>query len=219
MGTKLPKMGMVREHPETADRPPTRSIADALFSRTQQRVFALLFGQPERAFAVSEMIALAGGGSGAVQRELQRLLDSKLLIATVSGRQKRYQANRAAPIFEELRAIIEKTGVPGRLRAALGPLRARIELALLHGPFANQADAGTGDIDVLVVTDDVMLHELQAALRDAELDLHRRVNPTLHTCEEFRHHRCRSSHALFTRVLQGPFVVLVGDGATVATGR
>lgn len=112
MGTKLPRMGMMHEHPERTDRPLTRRIADALFSRTQQRVFALLFGQPERAFAVSEIIALAGAGSGAVQRELQRLLDSKLLISTVNGRQKRYQANRAAPIFEELRAIIEKTAGP-----------------------------------------------------------------------------------------------------------
>lgn len=58
---------------------------------------------------MSELIALAGSGSGAVQREVQKLLDSKLLVATIAGRQKRYQANSAAPIFDELCSIVEKT--------------------------------------------------------------------------------------------------------------
>lgn len=93
------------------ERSPTRSIADALFSRTQQRVLALLFGQPGRAFAISELIALAGSGSGAVQRELQRLLDCRLLLVNGVGRHKRYQADPAAPIFQELRSIVEKTHI------------------------------------------------------------------------------------------------------------
>ena len=106
------KMGTNHMHSKKAGQAPPRGVADALFSRTQQRVFSLLFGQPERAFAISELIALARSGSGAVQRELQRLLASKLLVATVTGRQKRYQVNRSAPIYEELRAIVEKTAEP-----------------------------------------------------------------------------------------------------------
>ncbi len=47
-------------------------VADALFPRTKQRVLALLFGQPERQFATSELIRLAVAGSGAVQREIER---------------------------------------------------------------------------------------------------------------------------------------------------
>ena len=41
---------------------PERSLADALFTATQQRVFSLLFGQPERSFFVTEIIDLAGVG-------------------------------------------------------------------------------------------------------------------------------------------------------------
>jgi hypothetical protein len=51
-------------------------LADALFSTTQQRVLGLLFGQPGRSFYANELIALTGGGSGAVQRELARLAHS-----------------------------------------------------------------------------------------------------------------------------------------------
>jgi hypothetical protein len=52
------------------------------------------------------VIALAGSGSGAVQRELQRLVDSKLVASTATVRQKRYRANPDAPIATWLAASI-----------------------------------------------------------------------------------------------------------------
>ena len=47
--------------------------ADALFTKTQQRVLGVIFGRPQRSFYANEVIGLAGSGSGAVQRELARL--------------------------------------------------------------------------------------------------------------------------------------------------
>jgi predicted nucleotidyltransferase len=214
----MPKMGRTPAHAKAPAALPTRTIADALFSRTRQRLFSLVFGQPERAFGMSELIALAGSGSGAVQREVQKLLDSKLVIVTTAGRQKRYQANPAAPVFGELRAIVEKTaGIPGQLRAALAPLADRVRLALLYGSVAKQTDTAMSDIDVLVVSDDLMLEEVFTALQDAERDLGRRVSPTLYTSDEFR--RRRSGHPFLTRVLDGPHVVLVGELDAVAAPR
>jgi len=212
-------MGNRRAPAKPPDRSPTRSIADALFSRTQQRVFSLVFGQPERAFATSELIALAGVGSGAVQRELQGLLDSQLVIATTTGRHKRYQANAASPIFHELRAIVDKTaGVPGRLRAALTTLGDSVRLAVLFGSVAKRTDTATSDIDVLVVSDDLTLDAVFTALQDAERDLGRRVSPTLYTGDEFRRRR-RSNHPFLTRMLEGPHVVLVGTEHAVSAAR
>lgn len=49
------------------------TYADALFTKTQQRVLGVLFGQPDRSFYAKEIIGLAASGSGAVQRELARL--------------------------------------------------------------------------------------------------------------------------------------------------
>lgn len=68
-------------------------MADALFTTTQQRVLSLLFGQPDRSFFTKELIDLAGSGSGAVQRELARLRDSGLIVQTMLGNRKHYQAN------------------------------------------------------------------------------------------------------------------------------
>ena len=104
--------------------PARTSVADALFSATQQRVLGLLFGQPQRSFFTSELIALAGGGSGAVQRELRSLEESGLATLSRVGNQKHYQANADAPIFAELCGIVRKMlGPADVLREALAPLQ------------------------------------------------------------------------------------------------
>ncbi len=41
------------------------SLADALFTSTQQRVLGALFGQPDRSFFVTQVMALADSGRGA----------------------------------------------------------------------------------------------------------------------------------------------------------
>jgi hypothetical protein len=62
-----------------------KSLADALFTRTQQRVLRVLFGQPDRSFYASELIRDAATASGAAQRELARLEDSGLIAARRIG--------------------------------------------------------------------------------------------------------------------------------------
>jgi len=59
----MPKMGMPTVASKRAKQ--QTSLADALFSTTQQRVLGLLFGQPDRSFYATELIALAAAGSGA----------------------------------------------------------------------------------------------------------------------------------------------------------
>jgi hypothetical protein len=93
------------------------ALADALFTRTQQRVLGLLFGHPSRSYYATELIALAGAGSGAVQRELARLLGSGLITVRPIGNQKHYQANSESPLFHELRSIAQKTMRVGEARA------------------------------------------------------------------------------------------------------
>ena len=107
-------------------------LADALFTSTKQRVLALLFGQPNRSFFVTELMSLADSGRGAVQRELAKLAESGLVTATRVGNQKHYQANHDSPLFEELCSIIGKTiGLQESIRAALEPLAEKISLALI----------------------------------------------------------------------------------------
>ena len=72
------------------------SLADALFTKTQQRLLVLPFGQPSRSFFTTELIELTG--SGAVQRELKHLTSSGLVNVTLIGKRKHYQADRVPTI-------------------------------------------------------------------------------------------------------------------------
>jgi len=48
-------------------------MADALFTKGQQRVLGVLFSNSGRTFYANGIIAPTGAGTGAVQRELARL--------------------------------------------------------------------------------------------------------------------------------------------------
>ena len=60
-------------------------------------------------------------GSGAVQREVERLTDSGLII--IDGEPRRIHANHASALLDELATIFAKTGgVVDELRRMLSPL-------------------------------------------------------------------------------------------------
>jgi len=196
--------------------PARTSIANALFSATQQRVLGLLFGQPGRSFFATEMINLAGAGSGAVQREIQYLVESGLVTVSRIGNQKHYQANRAAPIYNELHGIVVKTlGPAGVLRAALAPLETRIHGAVLYGSVAKRSDSAASDIDVLIVADGLTLEEIYAALAPAEKRLGRSISPTLYTLKEFQRRRA-AGNVFLSKVLAGEHVPLLGNANAFA---
>ena len=186
------------------------SLADALFTTTQQRVLSRLFGQPSRSFFASELIRLTASGSGAVQRELRRLASSGLITMTRIGKQKHYQANADSPVFKELCGLVLKTvAMVEPIRGALEPLADRIVLALVYGSVAKGTDRAASDIDLLVVADQVTLEEMYSALAPVEEDLNRRINPALYTSREFADRKA-AGNAFLTGVLAGERIVLIG---------
>lgn len=211
----MPKLGMSRSittaRAKAAAAARHTSLADALFTGTQQRVLALLFGQPGRSFYATELIGLAAAGSGAVQRELARLSQSGLITAHAVGNQKHYRANAASPVFEELSAIVQKTfGLAEPLRAALAPLAKRITAAFVYGSVAKQQDTASSDVDLMVVSDSVSYPDLYATIESASQRLGRTVNPTIYTRKELTK-RIKSGESFVTRVLEQPKVWLIGS--------
>ena len=187
------------------------TLADALFPKVRQRVLAVLFGNPGRSFYANEVIALAGSGSGAVQRELAGLSEAGLLTVSRQGNQRHYQANADAPVFAELRGLVIKTsGIADVLRAALLPLAPQIQAAFVFGSVANQQDTAQSDIDVLVVSASLGYGELFGALEAATATLGRTVNPTLYTPDDLAQRRAQDN-AFVARVLDQPKIWLMGD--------
>lgn len=213
MGTKTSRRPdqHIREHAPRYAAPARISVADALFTTTQQRVLALLFGQPDRSFFTKELIDLAGSGSGAVQRELVRLRDSGLVSQTTLGNRKHYQANPAAPIFGELCGIAAKMlGPADTLREALSGIADELQLALLYGSVAARRDAAHSDFDLLLVSDTLTLEQVYAVLAPAEARLGRPVNPTLYTRSEFDK-RLQQRNPFLAKLLAGATIPLVGN--------
>jgi predicted nucleotidyltransferase len=207
-------MGRKNGAPET--RTSSTSLAAALFTRTQQRVLALLFGHPERRFYATELIGLVGAGSGAVQRELARLQQSGLVVVHKVGNQKFYQANPSCPIYDELRGIVRKTvGLAEPLREALAPLAAQIRLAFVYGSVAKGEDTSASDIDIMVVSDRLTYADIYAALEEIGTRLGRKVNPTLYSQGELVK-RLRRNNAFLKRVYSKPKIWLIGNEGDLA---
>jgi predicted nucleotidyltransferase len=186
------------------------SLADAIFTSTQQRVLAPLFGQPGKSFFVTQIMELANSGRGAVQRELERLRSGGLVNVTMMGTQKHYQANPASPLFDELCGIVRKTfGLEEPLREAVTALSAPIRLAAIYGSVAKGLETSSSDVDILIVSDELTLEEVYSVMDSVESSLSRQVNPTLYTNAEFERKRTKTSSFL-AKVLSGPLIVLAG---------
>jgi predicted nucleotidyltransferase len=192
------------------------SLADALFSGTQQRILGLLFGQPERSFYANELITLTGSGSGAVQRELARLANSGLVVVRLIGRQKHYQANPVSPIFAELCGIASKTmGLADPLRQALAPLAPRIRAAFIYGSVARRQDRASSDIDLMLVSDELSYPDVFGALESASRRLGREVKPTIYSRQEWAERSARGD-GFVKRVLTQPRIWLIGGDDALA---
>jgi predicted nucleotidyltransferase len=210
----IPKSGMIGPILGLAPkRVPSRrkSLADALFTRTQQRVLGVLFGQPDRSFYASELIRTAGTGSGAAQRELARLENSGLLVSRRVGHQKHYQVNSASPLFADLRSIVLKTvALAEPLRTALKPLSSSIRAAFVYGSVAKATDRASSDIDLMIISDSLTYGEVFGVLERVTKTLGRQIKPTVYTAADFSK-RSRHESGFVTRVLEQPKVWII-DG-------
>lgn len=209
LGTIVPIMGTSKT-----------TIGNALFTGTQQRVLALLFGQPERSFYAKELVRLAGSGSGAVQRELARLADSGLVTVTRVGNQKHYQANAHSPVFAELHGLVVKTfGVVDVLRQALLPLADQINMALVFGSVARNEATSQSDIDLLVIADHIGFPELIERLSSAEATLGRKINPVIYSRAELQRKQNEGNHFVTTVFSQPRLFILGKDDDNTGTGK
>jgi len=178
----------------------------------------LLFGHPERSFFLGELIELAQSGRGAVQRELARLTHAGLVTTRAVGNQKHFQANQAAPIFNELQSIVFKTvGLAEPIKTALAHSPEPIDIALIYGSIAKKSYTASGDVDLLIVSERLSMEQAYAMLAPAEKAISRKLSLTLLTPKEFNQRRHDNSPFL-TKVISGQHILLAGDldGPTTA---
>ena len=186
-------------------------VSNALFSKVQQRVLALIFGHPERSFYTSEIVRNVRSGTGAVERELSRLQCSGLVCVERIGNQKHYRANRQSPIFEELHSLVLKTvGLTEPLRESLAPYSDRIKTAFVYGSVAKGIDTAHSDIDLMVIGEDLTYPDLYAGLQKAENALRRQVSPNFLSPEDWRR-KLAQKNPFITKINAQPKIFIFGS--------
>ena len=195
------------------------SVANALFSDSQSRLFRWLFGQPERSYHLSELRRLTGLGSASLQRELNKLAAAGLVHSQRLGNLRRFQANEQSSIFAELASLTRKTlGAESLLREALQPLADHLEAAFIYGSVAKQTDTAQSDVDLMLIGKRLLMSEVLELLLPIEAQLGRKINPTCYTLGEFD--RRRAQHDSFVnRVLAQPILPLIGNVHEPASTR
>ena len=193
----------------TAPDIPARNPATILFGRTRQQVLSWLYGHADERYYLRQIVRQTGSAHGAVQRELQLLVDAGLIGRTAEGSHVYFQANKASPIFVELQAILRKTsGLVDVIREALALLSDRVTAAFVYGSAARGEMRADSDVDVLVVGD-ASFSDVASALGDAQIRLGRDVNPTVYPPAEFRA-KLRARHHFLTTVLKEPRLFVLG---------
>jgi predicted nucleotidyltransferase len=187
------------------------SIAAAIFTDSQSRLFCWLFGQPERSYHLSELRRFTGLGSASLQRELNRLAEAGLVCSERVGNMRRFQANPQSPVFSELVSLTRKTlGVEPLLREALLPLAPDLKAAWVYGSVAKQTDTAQSDIDVMLVGENLLLGHILELLVPLEAQLGRKINPTCYTPTDFERRRAEPD-SFVNRILKQPVLPLIGD--------
>ena len=187
------------------------SIATALFSDSQSRVFRWVFGQPDRSYHLSELRRLTGLGSASLQRELNRLAGAGLVRTERVGNLRRFQANPQSPVYGELVGLTCKTlGLELVLREALLPLIPDLKAAWVYGSVAKQTDTAQSDIDLMLIGENLLLGRVLELLVPLEAQLGRKIYPTCYTPADFERRRAEPD-SFVNRVLAQPILPLIGD--------
>jgi predicted nucleotidyltransferase len=184
------------------------SIANALFSGTQQKLLsALLLNSHESVYA-TELANRLSVRPSTLQRDLAKFTSAGILKSSRNGNRAYFQANAQCPVFPELRSLLIKTsGLADVLRDELGPLASNIKAAAIYGSIAIGTETSGSDIDLLVIGS-VKMIELATALEPATATLRRQINPSLYTPDEFSR-KARSSHFVQS-VLGKPLLFVLG---------
>jgi predicted nucleotidyltransferase len=187
------------------------TIGDALFTKTQQRVLGLLYGNPDKSFYTNEIVRRAAMGRGTIRRELDRLVSAGLLVVSREGNQHHYRPNPKNPVYHELLGIVRKTfGVSDVIRTALAPVYDQIDLAFIYGSIAKGEETASSDIDLLVITDSLAYADLMTVLTESEQSLGRPINPSIYTAEQIKN-KLKQKNAFLTKVMEQPKLWVKGS--------
>jgi predicted transcriptional regulator len=176
-------------------------------SETRVSLLTLFLTRLDKRFYVRELARHLGRDISGVKRELDNLERAGVLTSEKVGILRYYKANKASPIYEELKGIIAKTtGIDASLREKLRKIKG-IKTALLYASDDYQ-DEGLGPIRLLMIGE-VDLNEVNETVSGLESRLGRDISYLVFDEGEFRRRKAEDDPFL-VEVLKGRRTVLIG---------
>jgi hypothetical protein len=136
-------------------KPEKAALSPILRSDTQGMILAQLFMNPGDDFSISELARQANTSAPTAMREVERLLESQLVIQRMVGRARLIQVNTKHELHDAIRKIVAFSYGPAAvLPAALFGIEG-LEQAFLYGNYAaylkREQSSDSPEIDLLLV--------------------------------------------------------------------
>ena len=102
------------------------------------------------------------------------------------------------------------------LRQSLAPYIDRIKAAFVYGSVAKGLDTARSDIDLMVIGNDLTYTDLYEGLQKAEQVLHRPVNPTFLSVDDWRR-KISTKDSFIAKISAQPKLFIFGSEADLKT--
>jgi predicted nucleotidyltransferase len=186
-------------------------VLEALFtSKARVEVLKLFFLRSSNRHYLREIASLTDQPVRAIQRELSRFVDAGLVISTVEGNRKYFQANRESSVFSVLRSLMVQTaGVGDQLKQILLERSDAVRVAFIFGSYARGTETPTSDIDLMVIGS-ITSRDLSRLLRPLKEQLDRELNQVILQVNEFQE-KFEKSDPFTKSLLDEPKIFLLGN--------
>jgi len=169
----------------------------------------VLFANPDRHWHLRELARATSVSPTMLGKEADVLAAAGIVSEGSDGNRRRIRANRACPIFDELRGIARKTAgladlIGDALRAIPG-----IDIAFIFGSVARGTERSDSDVDVCVIgtASNRAIVEAMAAI---ERDIGRPVNTLVYKLKELQE-KADDQNPFVTKMLSTAKLFLVGS--------
>ncbi len=185
-------------------------LDDFMLSRVRVKLIKTFLTKPREMYYVRQLTRLTNEEINAVRRELNRLEKIGFAKSETRGNRLYYYPDKRYDLYNELVGLVAKTtGLGEDIRKNRNKI-GKVKFAMLSGKFAHQLEREEPtEVDLLVVGT-IVLPELSAVVRRAEVTRKREINYTAMTVEEFNFRKQRRDPFLLG-ILSLPRIMVVGN--------
>lgn len=182
---------------------------DAIFPKARAEVLRILFAQEETELHLREIVRRSSLTLHAIQKELANMVATELVVSRRDGNRQYFRANKANPIYPELRGIVQKDNAIADLLAQALQNAPGIVAAFIYGSVASRTEKAASDVDLCVIGS-IGLRELVPLLRPVSEKISREINPYNLSAESWRH-KLSGNDAFINSVASGPKIFIKGN--------